>query len=206
MKFSDIAAGTRALSDAKTVEIAPGVTITVKFRRLAPFESGQVLSAARADAKAAGVESPEPGDEIYERERAVHTLAYGVVDPDDKSETPTPFFDGGPEQIRHHKLMTDDVIEYLYELWELWADSVSLQKMMLDETAFARVMEEAAVGNARPFLELRRGQQWNCIRTMAARHLSLLRLRSPSGSGSLAMSPSPLPPEPPQNQNPDLTT
>lgn len=202
-KFSDIVAGTRALSDPQTVEIAPGVTITVRFRVLAPFESSSVLSAARAEAKAQGVDEPEVGEPLYEAAFKAHTLAFAIVDPDSKADDPKPYFDGGVEQVKHSKLLTDDVIAYLFELWELWRDSVSLQKVMLDEVTFGRVMEAAGISDARPFLGLRPGARWNFTRTLAARHMSLLRSRSQPSSGSPETPSQSQPlPEPPQDQTP----
>jgi len=184
-KFSDLVAGSRALSDPETVEIAPGVSITFCCRVLTPFEAISMLSSARADAKAAGVDEPEAGEPIYEAARAKHTIALGLVDPDStKDEDPKPFFDGGLKQIEHSKKLTNDVIAYLFELWEHWNESVSLQKTMLDEKTFARIMEEAAVGNARPFFALRPGVRWNFTRTLAARHVNLLKSRSHSSPGS----------------------
>lgn len=191
-KFSELVAGTRALSDPETVEIAPGVSITVRFRPLAPFESSAVLSAALADAKAAGVSDPEAGEPIYEASRAIHSIALGLCDAESPKD-PKPYFDGGAEQIKQSRLLTLDVVAYLFELWQQWSDSCSLQKSTLDEMTFARIMEEAAVGNARPFFALRPGARWNFTRSLAVRHVSSLRARSQSTSGSQET-------KPPQNQ------
>lgn len=185
-KFSDIVEGTRQLSEPETVEISPDVSITFRMRALAPFESIAVLSSARAEATAQGVDDPDAGDPIYEAAREIHTLAFGLVDVDSPKDDPKPFFDGGAAQIKGAKILTTDVIAYLFALWEHWYETVSLQKSELSEVEFGRVMQEVAVDNARPFLRLRRGTQWSFTRTLAAQHLTLLRSKSDSFSGPSA--------------------
>lgn len=186
-KFSDIVGGTHAFSDVQKVEIAPGVELPpFRMRALAPFETIAVLSSARADAKAAGVDDPDAGEPIYEAAREIHTLAYALVDDDSKLDAPSQYFERGAETIRASRLLTMDAIAYLFALWEHWYETVSLQKSELSEVEFGRIMQEAAVGNARPFLEKRRGTQWSFTRTLAARHLTLLRSKSDSFSGPSA--------------------
>ncbi len=188
--FSSIVAGTQHLSDPETVEIAPGVSITFRMRPLAPFETIAVLSAARGEAKAQGVDDPDAGEPIYELAREIHTLAFGLVDADSKSDDPKPFFDGGAAQVRGSKLLTNDAIGYLFALWEHWYETVSLQKGELNEIEYNRVMQEVGVGNARPFLRLRQGARWNFTRTTVARLLNLRLSKSDSFSGREATSPS----------------
>ncbi|HEY1956694.1 MAG TPA: hypothetical protein VGH28_13835 [Polyangiaceae bacterium] len=183
-KFSDIVAGTRAFSEPETIEIAPDVKITIRFRCLTPVEAQGVYGAARAEAKGLGVEAPEFGEPIYDCAIAKHTIAVALVDPDSKPGEPLPFFDGGIRQVEQSKLLTTDVIAYLFELWQAYSESVSIQKDDLNETTFGRILEEASVGNLRPFLRRRRGSQLNFTRSLAARHVSLLRSNWPSTSGS----------------------
>lgn len=184
-KFSDLIAGTRAFSKPDTIEIAPGVKVTICFRCLTPIETQSVYSAARAEAKGLGVETPEFGEPLYDGAIAKHTIAVALVDPDSKPGEPLPFFDGGAGQVEASKLLTTDVIAYLFELWQAYSASVSIQRHELNEETFNRITEEASVGNLRPFFEQVRALQLSYVRTLAARHVSLLRSKWRSTSGSI---------------------
>ncbi len=183
-KFSDLIEGTLARKTV-TIEI-DGKPILIDVRPLTPFEHGQVLASARAEAKAAGVESPEDGEPIYDLSVEIHTLVIGLVDSDSSKSDPQPYFDKGASQIRGSKIFTRDAIAYLYTLWEQWNDDCSIQKAFIDEAALTRVIEEASVGNSLPFFALRPGVRWISMRTLAARFIDLQKLKSPISSISSA--------------------
>ena len=178
-KFSDLIEGTLARK-TETADIG-GAPRTFDVRPLTPFEHASVLTSARADAKEAGVDSPDDGEPIYELAREIHTLAFGVMDTDAPD---SPFFDGGAEQIRASKLLTRDAIAFIYSLWERWDDECSIRKGFLTEADLTRVIEEASVGNAGPFFALRPGAQWSCMRITAARLLDSRKIKSSFSSPS----------------------
>lgn len=181
-KFSDIIDGTLARK-RETAEIG-GAPREFDVRPLAPFEAAAVLSSARADAIAAGVESPEDGEPIYELAREIHTLAFGVVDADSPHHAPAPFFDGGAAQIRASKFLTRDAISFLYALWERHDEACSLRKGIITEADVARIVEEASVGNGLPFFGLGPGAQWSCFRITAAQLVASRKLKLRSSSTS----------------------
>ncbi len=184
-KFSTLIDGTLARK-TETADIG-GALRTFDVRPLTPFEHASVLTAARADAKEAGVESPEDGEPIYELAREIHTLAFGVMDTDAPD---SPFFDGGAAQIRASKFLTRDAIAFLYALWERWDDECSIRKGHLTNADVMAIVKEASVGNAGPFFALRPGAQWSCMRITAA---LLVDSQKPKWSSSAPSQPSPSP-------------
>lgn len=204
MKFSDVVKGRLALSPVFDVALhhalddkGEPLKLSMRFRVLAPFEATAALGGALAAAKAQGVEKPEAGDPIYDEEFRVETLAIACVDPETKDgEEPRRYFDSADE-IRKASALTPDVIHFLFEMHELWVDQCSLQKNALyNETAFERVLEEAALGNVRPFLELRPGARWSCFAFSARQRRDLLKARSSSSSDSDASTKSESAPKP----------
>lgn len=200
-KFSDIAKGRLLLSEPVDVplphvvdEDGKPIVLHLRFRVLTPLEASNVLAAARGYAKSQGVESPEVGEPIYEEARRVETLAAGCVDVDAKDGSEPPYFDGGAQQIRDSKKLTSDVVHFLYELHEVWSEEHSLQKSALyDKNAFEHVVQEAALGNLRPFFELRPAARSSCFASTASQLETLRRDKLLSSPDSTATTTAPRP-------------
>jgi hypothetical protein len=191
-KFSDIAEGTRARHpatlplpgarvNAETGEWE-GPTVALDLRALREDEYVQVLERARAFAVARGVAHPEPGDDIFERGKMVHTLAVACIDKDSPPEAPAPFFDGGWESIHRASNLTPEVVAYLALKQALFQDEVNPLATSQSPAEFMAAVIKTAGGDLGFFVNSRPGLQWSFTRTLASQLLALLADRSLSSS------------------------
>jgi hypothetical protein len=183
MRFSDILKGTRA---RKTIEVDfghPDGPVPVDIRKLTPPESVHVLEASRAFAKSKGVEDPSDGDALYDFAFRVHTIALACVETGSPENEPKPFFESA-KQILESRLISDDVVEYIFAHWELHVDETSLQRRQLTTPEILRLVASLGGGDIVPFIKLSPGQQVALASFMAGRLLSSSPSSSPSTSPS----------------------
>lgn len=193
-KFSEVVAGVRtrraiklplpgAQVDPETKEWT-GPTASLEIRPLREDEHVEMLSRALAFAKKKGLEKPEDGDPIYERAKMVHTLAIACIDPDSSKTDPTPFFDGGVEQILTSEVMTPEVIGYLFLQQQLLQDEVSPLNSEMTPAEFMAAALTTAKGNYSFFVNSRPAIQWSFMRTLASLHVDSVMRSSPSSESS----------------------
>ncbi len=181
-RFQQIAKGTRA---RHTVELplANGDATRVAVRPLLDAEDDEIDVAARAYAKARDVEDPKPGNTIYERGHALHTLLLACSDPDSPDSDPAPFF-ANVEEIRTG--LDRDRIQYLLTAQQVWQDQCAPQQLQLSGDDFiAKVVEVATSEDDRPFYRMRQGLQWIFMRALAVQCLNSPELKSLSGLASV---------------------
>lgn len=185
MKFSAVQKGTR---EEVPVEI-PGATsdgkpVVAFVRPLTEFEEEAVLASALADAKAAGVEDPKRGVELYDAAVMVHTVVAGLVDPDSPKEDRAAFFDGGAEQLR--KNFGSDEIGYMFERHEAHQDACSPSiRKVTPEQLFELTAAIARSDSDGPFVGLRPALRCRWARTTARQLMDSLAGKSPPGLPSL---------------------
>lgn len=184
-RFHQIAKGTRARHPVP-LPLPTGETATVAVRALLDAEDDEIDVAAREYAKARGVEDPKPGNTVYERGHALHTLLLACSDPDSPDENPAPFF-SSIEEIRQG--LDRDRIAYLLTAQQVWQDKCAPQQLQLSGDEFiAKVVEVATSEDERPFLRMRPGLQWIFMRTLAGQCMNSPELKSLSGSASVTSS------------------
>lgn len=180
-RFQQIAKGTRARHTVE-VPLPNGETMRVAVRALLDAEDDEIDVAAREYAKARDVDDPKPGNTVYDRGHALHTLLRSCSDPDSPDESPVPFF-ANVEEIRAG--LDRDRIQYLITAQQVWQDKCAPQQLQLSGDEFvAKVVEVATSEDERPFLRMRPGLQWIFMRTLAGQCMSSPELKSLSGLAS----------------------
>lgn len=159
-----------------------GVIAELDIRPLNPIETSTVVEKARAFAISKGVADPHDGDELYDDAKILHTLVLACLDKD--KADPTPFFEGGFEQLHGTELLLPDHIGYLYEHQQLWQDECSPRFTRQTPGQFMAAVVSMAGGDASFFVGARPGMRWDSMRTLAAAYLNLMTLTSPSTSDS----------------------
>ena len=169
--------------DPETGELS-GDVIELDVCGLNPVERSEVAARARAFAKARGVDDPRDEDELYEWGKILHTLVLTCIDKDSTEDAPSPFFDGGFDQLHETKLLGPEHVAFLYEQQQQWQDECAPGlKSQTPEEFWAAVVKTAA-GDMSFFVNARPGMRWSFTRTLAALHLSSLTDKSHSSSPS----------------------
>lgn len=201
--FSEVAGGVRTRRATKlplpgaslNVETGDweGPTVPLDLRALNEAEYETVLEEARKFARKRGLESPESGDDLYERGKIVHTLAIACIDRDSPEEDPKPFFDGklkdgsivpAWQQIQQSEILTPEVLGYLYEHQQLLQEDVAPMKKELTPAELMAGALATARGNMGFFVGLRPGTRWSFVRILANRFIDSLAPSSPSSTSS----------------------
>lgn len=184
-------------------------TVAIALRVLTPGEQSDVLSRARADAKAKGVEEPRDGNPIYDLAEMEHTLLLASLDPDSPDDNPRPFFSSITE-IRTSPELTRDHVAYLFELHQQHQDECAplRQNVAIDEVmASLLVLASDDEGEARLFFDsLGPALRWIFMRTLARLWSNSPTPKSSPGSPSVTKEPA-LPARPqPQGPAPTPTS
>lgn len=162
--FASIAKGIRA-RHIVDLPLADGVVTKVSVRALTDAEDDEIETEALAYAKTRKVEDPKAGDPIYDRGVAVHTLLLACSDPDSPDASPVPFF-SDVEEIQHG--LDRDRIAWLLSAQQIWQDKCSPRQLNLSPDEFVERITEVAVSKDEgPFLRMRPGLQWICMRILA---------------------------------------
>ncbi len=146
----------------------PGSVVKIAIRPLSSGEQNDVIAQALGDAKAGGMEKPEPGDELFERARMQRTVAMCCLDPD--SETDRLFF-ASVEELRADREIGDDRVAFLFLRWQAYQDETSPSLLNLpfkDLIASMQALGGEDDDEARTFFErFGPGCQWILGRFMA---------------------------------------
>jgi hypothetical protein len=122
------------------------VKVFVGLRALTPGERSEVLSAAYAHAVSKGATGDVEKSAVYAHSLAIYTVAFSVVDSDSDRRRPFLFFGDTLEQaadtIRKSPLMTDDIVLYLRERCEAWADEVNPQALTIKDAELYDVLKK----------------------------------------------------------------
>ena len=184
-KFALIAKGARATKRVTVALDDESTPIACLVRPLSGAEETEALAAARAFAKARGIDEPSPADHLYQFGLWVHTILIGCRDDD---ATAGPYFDSA-EQILEH--LDRDRIALLYELQQSWQDECSPRAHALAEKDYvASILEIANAGDddELPFERWQPGLRRSWVRTSARLLASWSDLKSPFGSGFAGLS------------------
>lgn len=190
MTTFSLVAGGRASIKRVTFSLISGVEVTCGIKVLLDGDDDAIETAARAAAKARGVEDPREGNPIYDQWVRRFTLLYACVSVPESADDPTPedpplFFDGGVEQIQRH--LDRDRIAWLFAMQQQWQSLVSPRPrdMTRDEylaTVFAHAT--ADVGDDLPFWRWHPALQESFLVTTACLCIGSPALRSLSSSAS----------------------
>jgi hypothetical protein len=188
MRFADIKKGQGARRDVD-LTLADGQVVRAAVRVLLPEDDDTIETQALAYAKERGVESPAPGDPIFRRGVALHTLLLACIDPESPDEAPAPFFDS-VEQIE--SALDRDRIARLYAAQIAHQHRCSPRGLHIGSNEAVRELFEAATPeDERPFVRLRHGLQRTFKRrtaslpsTSRARRSATGWARATSSSGS----------------------
>jgi len=186
MKFSQslatLALGTEAERPIELPRPGRDPFLTIA-RPISGTQESLVLEAARAYAKAKGVELPREGEPLYDLAVMAHTIAIACVDPDSDPKDREPSFDGGAQQILDN--LGPEEIAYLYERQQLWQDELSptVSRMSTTELMGVALKLTEAKDDA-PFSRLRPVLRLILLRTMAGLLFSSPEFRSQFSSAS----------------------
>lgn len=154
--------------------------ITIGIRVMDPFEEVEVLANARAFALERKVADPSDGEPIYDFGIRLFTLATvcTIADTDDR------FFSSIDQLLHSQGLISRDVIEYAFAVYEMIADEERVRASRVTPDQLISIAKDAVGGNYLPFCRLRPGTQASCFRSMAALWLNSLKDKSDSSSPS----------------------
>ncbi len=155
--------------------------VPVDVRVLTTAEELDARGAARALAKAKGVEEPAEGNDIYDLALMSEVVFRAYVDHDDQ-EGLSSFFDKGVEQVRE---LDADRLTYLYEQQLQWQALCSPRRGKLTGPEFISYVTALAVEEEDlPFDPCSLAMQRHSLRSLARLHLSSLTHKLPSESDS----------------------
>jgi len=163
-RFSDIAKGRRA---RKAVVLMLGDrAVDVDVRVLGADEDIDIAADSVKFAKSKGIESPAPGDEVYDRAERALTLLRACVDHESPEEAPVPFFASLDEILTSPDLARDH-IAYLVEEQVRWQEECSPRRRTLSTAEYIVAVAKSAEGDMGPFVNMVPGLLWGFVHTMA---------------------------------------
>lgn len=155
-----------------------GGSDVVAVRPLNDIDDSRIDDAALEYAKEHGVseDHAKPGNGIYDRAHALHTLLIACSDPDSPDEAPVPYF----ESIAEIQAGLDrDRIAILLAAQQIHQERCSPRALtMSGDDVFVTMFELATSEDERPFVRLQPGMQWILLRTLAALVLNSQELKS----------------------------
>lgn len=186
MRWGAVAKGRKArhvveLTDLTGTPVPGGVALVP----LMYGDDAGVAEKALLFAKARGVESPKPGDPLYERGMMLFTVLLTALDPDSHEDRPEAFFASEEEIL---KTIDPDRVAMLFYQQREWQRLTSPNAKDFDDPMeMVRVLQGCASDEVpeRPFDALPWRARRTYLRVWANMLLTLPALKSLSGSGLL---------------------
>lgn len=158
------------------------------IRALGPEEDLFTHEWAAAYSKEHGVAEYDERNPVCLLAHRHYTLAMACVDPESDPRRPLLFFGDNPEEAAEtlrkdpKHAITPDIVDYLYEQYEVWKDKVNPQALSLGDMSLSAAAEKAAE-NADFLTYFRPGALVTFTACMAVQYTSLLAERSGITSG-----------------------
>ena len=186
MRWSSVSKGRKARHNVELTDLAgtpvPGGVALVP---LMYGDDATVASKALVYAKARGVESPKPGDPLYDSGLTLFTVLLTALDPDSPENRPESFFASEEEILT---TIDPDRIGLLFYQQREWQRLCSPNAADYDDPMeMVRVLQDCAADEVpeRPFDALPWRTRRTYLRVWANMLLTLPALKSLSGSGLL---------------------
>jgi hypothetical protein len=192
-RFSDVTKGTRARLQNVRFHDIDGAEHACEFVVVSGDDDATIIERAGVVAKEKGF-SAKRGDALFDFQCSVELVALASVDAASTVEKPIAYFDGGAAQVRAK--LDRDTIHFLAAKQMAFQERTSPLQHELDDAQFNRKLSEIAAsveGDDSPFDSLGSSLLRGFTRTLARRHVILLRF---SSSGSSAPSSQPSKPSP----------
>lgn len=162
-----------------------GQETKVGCRILAGSAMGHARGLAKEWARKNKSADPKDGDPNYDMALKAAIVSMGVTQPVEDPNAPL-LYPGGFEEVIHE--LDDDVISYLYAIWEQHRERMSPMKLSIEPAEFlngVRVMADDDESAALVFFSrLHPGTQLTFTRLLAALYVSAHWTKSSSSSGS----------------------
>lgn len=186
--FRSVARGKRAFKVYEVPGLDPDSETPEKigFRIMGALELADVIASARKFAEARGSKDPRAGDEVYDLARMAYTLAHCLVDSESPQDAPRPFYPRGADQVFEDE--DDEVISYLYAIWEQHCEAQSPRQLRQDGAQFLEgltaMLGEDEGAAAVFFSRMRPGMQMQFARSLAKLYVTSLSTNSSSSTPS----------------------
>lgn len=144
--------------------------VEVGLRVLSARERTTVYQAAKAAAKAAGVETWDENDPVCALELYVETIAAAAFDVDDEEER-APF--ATAEELRESNAIGQEVMLFLHQAYEALEQTSGPRLHELAPKQLYDLMWSLVNRDFDPLARLPLATQWNCMHSMAVLALNL---------------------------------
>ncbi len=161
--------------------------VVVGLRVLSTRERTAVYQAAKAAAKAAGVETWDENDPVCALELYVETIAAAAFDIEDEDER-APF--ATAEELRESSAIGQEVMLFLYQAYEALEQTSGPRLHELAPKQLYDLMWSLVNRDFDPLSRLPLATQWNCMHSMAVLALNLSHEKSSSSSRTESAEPS----------------